>query len=117
MKTEQKYLKAIFEITENGEKATKTSQIANKLEVSDASVTEAVQKLEEQDLVCRAPYKGFTLSPMGKNQAQKLQEKQETVEKYLRQELGLENVEKQAQKITNDLEQETIQKMKNKIED
>lgn len=114
MSTQEKYLQAIYEITEEGEESAKTSQIADKIQVSDASVTEAVQKLEEQDLVCRAPYKGFTLSPMGIKRAQKLQEKQKTVTKYLKHELDLDNAEKQAKKITSDLEQETIQKMKQK---
>lgn len=110
-----KYLTAVYQITKKGEQKATTSQIAKELDVSDASATEAIQKLEKENLVCRAPYKGFTLSPMGKTKAQKLIEKQETVEKYLKQELKVDKPQQQAQAIAPNLTEQTIQKMKQKI--
>ena len=113
----QKYLQTIYQLTNKGNKKAKTSEIAEELEISNPSVTEQIKKLEREDLVCRAPYKGFTLSPMGKQKAEKLLEKQKTVQKFLENYLEVEKSEEQAQKITPDLTQETIQKMKSKLSD
>lgn len=110
------YLTEIYKLTEEGENQVKTSQIAKSMDVKPASVTEQVKKLEKQDLVCRAPYKGFTLSPMGKQKAQDLVQKQQTVQKFLDQHLKVKKAEQQAQKITPRLTDETIESMKRKID-
>ncbi|MFB6292389.1 MAG: metal-dependent transcriptional regulator [Candidatus Nanohaloarchaea archaeon] len=111
MSSEKRYLKAIYELTEEGDKGTNTSQLADHLEVSSASVTEAIQKLEDKDLVCRAPYKGFTLSPMGREEAQELAERQDVLEDFF-SEIGVESASEDASAISDSLSTEAIEKIK-----
>ena len=63
---EQMYLKRIFEVhNETPEAIVKTTQIAEILEVSPASVTEMIQRLSERNMVTHIPYRGCRLTPEG----------------------------------------------------
>lgn len=77
------YLRTIYRLTDGGEGSTKTSEVAEELDVSDASVSEAVSKLQEEGLVCKADYKGFTLTPVGKSKAKEGQEIYDKLVEYL----------------------------------
>lgn len=113
MASNENYLRAIYELTQNGEGGTTTTEVAEKLEVSPASVSEAIDKLENENLVCRAPYKGFTLSPMGRNKGQKLMEKYETLQKFFQEKLGLQNPDDEADEVEHAISEEAVQKLKN----
>lgn len=111
MNAKEDYLRTIYNLTDGGEGKTTTSDLSTELDVSDASASEAVQKLEEDDLVCRAEYKGFTLSPMGKERGRKLAEKHEKLEKLFSDELDLENPEDEADAVEHSISMETIEKI------
>ncbi|MFB6190953.1 MAG: metal-dependent transcriptional regulator [Candidatus Nanohaloarchaea archaeon] len=89
------YLRVIYRLTSGGEGNTTTSEVAAASGVSDASASEAIQKLEEKDLVCRAPYREFTLSPLGKDRGEKLARKHEVLEEFF-EDIGAENPAEEA---------------------
>lgn len=109
--SKEDYLRSIYEITSEGEGGAKTSELADHLDVSDASATEALKKLEDEDLVCRAPYKGFALSPMGKSEAEKLQKKYDILKEFFSKTLGVENAEEQANAVEHNITEETAEKI------
>jgi len=116
MESRENYLKAVYRLTDSGESSTTTSKVASELEVSDASASEAIQKLEEEKLICRAPYKGFTLSPPGKKEAKKITEKYEVLEKFLKETLNVEKAEEQAEKIKHHITDEATEKIEKLVE-
>ncbi|MFB6116073.1 MAG: metal-dependent transcriptional regulator [Candidatus Nanosalina sp.] len=111
MSSKEDYLRAIYNLTEGGEGKTTTSKLSSELEVTDASVSEAVQKLEDENLVCRAAYKGFTLSPMGKEEGRKLAEKHEKLEKFFSEKLGLEKAEEEADAVEHAISLEAVEEL------
>ncbi len=111
MSSEKKYLRAIYELTEKGDSGSTTSKLADRLEVSSASVTEAIQKLEEKNLVCRAPYKGFTLSPMGREEARKIADRQQILEQFF-SDIGVDDAKDEARKVSDTISDEAIEKIR-----
>lgn len=111
MSSKEDYLRAIYQLTDSGDSKTTTSELSSETEVSNASASEAVQKLEDENLVCRAAYKGFTLSPMGKEKGEKLSEKHEKLLELFER-LGVEEPEKEADDVENAISLETVEKMK-----
>lgn len=104
------YLRAIYRLTSGGDGATSTSEVADELGVSDASASEAIQKLEEEDLVCRAPYREFTLSPVGKEKGERLARKHEILKDFFR-EIGVEAPEKEADAAEHAISLEAAEKI------
>lgn len=85
--TEQ-YLKVIYNLTEDGGTA-KTTDIAARMDVSPASVTEMLHKLSEQGYVRHVPYKGVVLRPRGRRIACKLARKHRLLERFLADFVGI----------------------------
>lgn len=115
MSSKEDYLRAIYNLTDGGESKTSTSELSSEMEVSNASSSEAVQKLEDENKVCRAAYKGFTLSPMGKEEGKKLAEKHRRLENLF-QKAGVENPEKEADSVEHAISTEALKKMEEYIE-
>jgi Mn-dependent DtxR family transcriptional regulator len=105
-----KYLHAVNRLTDGGETNTSTSELAEELGVSDPSASEAVQKLEEQDMICRAPYKGFTLSPFGRKKASQVSDKKRKLKSFFR-EIGVEEPEEEAEKVSGVISDEAVEKI------
>ena len=105
-----RYIRAIARLTENGEKSTTTSELAEELDVSDPSASEAVQDLEEDNLICRVPYKGFTLSPLGRERVEQESQKIRQLEQVLSRS-GVEDVTEKAVKISEILDGEDVSKL------
>ena len=112
--TKKNYLRKIYQITEAGEESTTTSELAEQMQVTNASASEAIAKLEEQNLVCREPYKGVTLSPMGKEKGEKLADKHDKLKDFF-QEIGLEKPEKEAANIEKTISQEAVNRIDEEI--
>lgn len=112
MESAENYLRAIYELTENGDGGTTTSEVAEKLDVSPASVSEAISKLEDENLVCRAPYQGFTLSPMGREKGKKLSEKFQVLKDFFSKKLGLEDAEDEADRVEHTISKEAVEKLR-----
>lgn len=87
--TKQKYLRAIYQLTERDLERASTSQIAQALRVSAPSVTEMLHKLGADDLVFTEKYYGTQLTPKGRQIAVTLVRKQRIWETFLHQKLKI----------------------------
>ena len=98
---EEMYIKRIFEEHYRApDQIVRTSQLAEKMGVSSASVTEMIQRLSTRDLVTYVPYKGCRLTPNGFHYGAIVKRRQLLVEILLHDVLGLrEGVEEIACKI------------------
>jgi Mn-dependent DtxR family transcriptional regulator len=106
-----KYLRKVYELTDKGDSSTTTSELARSMDVSDASVSEAIGKLEDRNLVCRAPYQGFTLSPMGKNEAEKLESKHEVLTRFF-ENIGVEDPDSEAERVEDSISDHAVEKLR-----
>lgn len=87
------YLKIIFKLEEvNAEaqlnKGVSTSAIAERLSISQASVSNMLKKLAEKNLIEYAPYYGVRLTDQGRKIALKMLRRHRIVELYLVERLG-----------------------------
>ncbi|UCE92378.1 MAG: metal-dependent transcriptional regulator [Methanobacteriota archaeon] len=85
--TEQ-YLKIIYNLTEE-EGAAKTTEIAQRLGVAPASVTQMIHKLSKQGYVRHEPYHGTRLSPKGKRVAKRIARRHRLLERFLSDIVGV----------------------------
>ncbi len=83
----QDYLKAIFLIQEEGTAVT-TMDIARAMNVSAASVTGMIKRLDQMKLVVHESYKGVTLTEAGEKIALEIIRHHRLLETYLREILG-----------------------------
>lgn len=67
----ENYLKHIYKLQEKQKRVT-TSFLSEALSVSPASVSEMLKKLAEMNIVEYAPYRGVTLTPVGKKKSLKI---------------------------------------------
>ena len=88
---EEAYLKRALEAFEdNPSEIVKTSDLAARLNVSSASVTEMIKKLAARDLVTHIPYRGSRLTSKGFIHANRVKRRQMLIEILLSDVLGLE---------------------------
>jgi Mn-dependent DtxR family transcriptional regulator len=116
MTATENYLRIIYQLTDQGEGTTTTSDVAEAASVADASVSEAIGKLEDANMVCRARYKGFTLSPLGKKKAEELTEKHDILEKFFSQ-LEIEDPEDEADRVEHEISAEAVEELQKLIKD
>ena len=76
------YLKAIYRLAPGGGTAS-TSEIANALELSPASVSGMIKRLSEQRLLEHAPYRGVQLTAEGLRLALRIVRRHRLLETYL----------------------------------
>ena len=91
---EEMYVKRIFEVHDHSPDAiVRTSQLAELMGVSSASVTEMIQRLAVRDFVTYIPYKGCRLTPSGFHLGASVKRRQLLLEIFLSSVLGInENV-------------------------
>lgn len=88
---EEAYLKRALEaFEENPSQIVKTSDLAARLNVSSASVTEMIKKLAARNLVTHVPYKGSRLTSEGFLHANQIKRRQMLIEILLSEVVGLE---------------------------
>jgi DtxR family Mn-dependent transcriptional regulator len=80
------YLKAVWELTETD--AASTKQIADRLSVAPASVTNMLGRLREKGLVEYEPYRGALLTNRGREEALRLVRRHRLIETLLLEHLG-----------------------------
>jgi DtxR family Mn-dependent transcriptional regulator len=85
----QDYAKAIWSIAQRGDEPVSTSAIADRLEVSPASASAMVKRLEALGLVTREPYHGVRLTPGGQRVALEVLRHHRLLELYLAEALGM----------------------------
>ena len=88
---EEAYLKRALEAFEDDPSGiVKTSDLADRLNVSSASVTEMIKKLAARNLVTHIPYRGSRLTSEGFIHASRVKRRQMLIEILLSDVLGLE---------------------------
>jgi DtxR family Mn-dependent transcriptional regulator len=85
----QDYAKAIWSIAQRGDEPVSTSAIADRLEVSPASASAMVKRLEALGLVTREPYHGVRLTLAGQRVALEVLRHHRLLELYLAEALGM----------------------------
>lgn len=100
------YLKAIYLFTRDG--AASTSDIAAQLDVSPASVTGMLKKLDEVGLVRYESYKGVTLTHSGRKVALEIIRHHRLIETYLAEALGYkwDEVHDEAERLEHHISEE-----------
>ena len=85
----QDYVKAIWGLAQRAAEPVSTSALAERLEVSPASASAMVKRLESMGLVEREPYHGVKLTPAGERVALEVVRHHRLVELYLSEALGM----------------------------
>ena len=104
------YLEFIYNATENN-KNLKAIDIANKLNISRASVSEALIRLSDKDLIIYEGRKGVKLTESGKTEALKIIKKHKILSNFFNKILNieLEISSKNACKIEHDISEQTFE--------
>lgn len=107
------YLKEIYRISKTHEHV-RSIDIANKLNVTKASINGAVKKLVKEGYLNHQPYGLIFLTDKGIEKAQGLCSKQEIITKYLMETLYLDKINafEEACKIEHVISQDMVEKMK-----
>ena len=94
------YVKAIYKIQQQEGRAT-TIRVAERLQLSPASVTNMLQKLAKLKLVDYAPYQGAHLTPRGERVALEVVRHHRLLELYLAEHMGYswDEVDAEAEKL------------------
>jgi DtxR family transcriptional regulator, Mn-dependent transcriptional regulator len=85
----QDYAKAIWSLAQRSADPVSTSAIAERLEVSPASASAMVKRLESMGLAAREPYHGVRLTPAGERVALEVLRHHRLLELYLAEALGM----------------------------
>ena len=86
------YLEVIFNLIQEKNEA-KASDIALKMNVAKASVTDALKALSRKELIQYEPYKPIILTDKGKILANKIIERHDVLSVFFEEILGLEKTE------------------------
>jgi DtxR family Mn-dependent transcriptional regulator len=106
------YLKALYRLSAPGRTAS-TSEIAQRLELSPASVSGMVKRLSEQGLLEHVPYKGVQLTPDGRRAALRMLRRHRLIEAYLVAFLGYtwDTVHEEAERLEHAVSDTMIKRM------
>ena len=85
----QDYAKAIWSLAQRADEPVSTSALADRLEVSPASASAMVKRLESMGLVEREPYHGVQLTHAGERVALEVLRHHRLLELYLSEALGM----------------------------
>ena len=88
--TEENYIKAIYHLSDAGQLAVSTNDIALHLQTKAATVTDMIKKLANKDLLAYEKYYGVSLSKKGKNNALSIVRKHRLWETFLVEKLGFQ---------------------------
>jgi len=86
--TEENYLKAVYHLSEGGQKAVLTNELAEAMQTKAASVTDMIKKLSAKDLILYERYYGVKITARGKAQALQIIRKHRLWETFLVEKLG-----------------------------
>lgn len=106
------YLKAIYRLEHDDAPAT-TSDLAERLDRSAASVTNMVKSLAEQGLVSHEPYHGVRLSADGRTAALRIIRRHRIIEAYLIDRLGYtwDGVHPEAERLEHAVSDDLVDRM------
>jgi DtxR family Mn-dependent transcriptional regulator len=109
------YLKIVYKLEKpkTSAKGVQTKEIATKLSVSQASVTNMIKKLADENFVEYAPYHGVSLTESGRKIAMKMIRNHRILESYLVERLGYlwDEVDEEAETLEHYLSDKLVQRM------
>lgn len=107
------YLKAILERESSGTGSAPTSEVAQVLGVSPASVTGMLKRLGRAGLVRHVPYRGASLTPTGRRVALRVVRRHRVLETYLAAKLGYgwDSVHAEAERLEHAVSDELVERM------
>ena len=110
--SQEEYLKTIY-ILENSNQKARVTDIAKKLQITKPSVNKAINVLKEMKLVESEPYKDITLTKQGKEKAQEILKRYDTLKIFLIEvlEIDCEKAQEEAQNMKRAMSKETEQKL------
>ncbi|MBA2794031.1 MAG: metal-dependent transcriptional regulator [Thermoleophilaceae bacterium] len=113
----QDYAKAIYSIAGRSEEAVSTSALAERLDVSAASASAMVKRLEAMSLVRREPYHGVELTAAGQRVALEVIRHHRLLELYLAEALGMpwDRVHEEAEKLEHAISPELSELIADKL--
>lgn len=87
----------------------RVSDMADRLSIKPASVTKMVQKLEQLGYIEREPYRGFTLTSLGRRVGKKISNRHRLLKEFLTR-LGVskENVQRDIEGLEHHLSDESV---------
>ncbi|MEN8188581.1 MAG: metal-dependent transcriptional regulator [Thermodesulfobacteriota bacterium] len=85
------YIEAIYHIIEKNQVA-RSKEIAGRLDVSRASVTEALRALAKKELINYAPYEAITMTEQGKRVAEDVIFRHEALKRFFTEVLAIDSV-------------------------
>ena len=97
--TGDQYLKAIYLLAVRSDEPTATGAIADQLDVSPASATEMIGKLEERGFLSHEKYKGVTLTDAGIERAREALQTYCIIERFLHNVLEVEEFTAEAREL------------------
>tara|TARA_R110001592_G_scaffold14358_11_gene64366 strand:- start:4941 stop:5597 length:657 start_codon:yes stop_codon:yes gene_type:complete len=86
--TEENYIKAIYHLSNNGEKTVNTNAIASAMQTKASSVTDMIKKLSEKNYADYKKYQGVTLTDDGRRVAVNIIRKHRLWEVFLVEKLN-----------------------------
>ncbi|MBL7852488.1 MAG: metal-dependent transcriptional regulator [Cyclobacteriaceae bacterium] len=86
--TEENYLKAIYHLSQGGERAVLTNELAEAMQTKAASVTDMVKRLSAKSLIVYEKYYGVKITTQGRQQALQIVRKHRLWETFLVEKLG-----------------------------
>ncbi len=106
------YLKAIYRLSPQGRTAS-TSEIAQRLELSPASVSGMVKRLSEHGLLEHVPYRGVQLTAEGRRAALRMLRRHRLIEAYLVAFLGYswDTVHDEAERLEHAVSDALVERM------
>jgi len=114
-RTEENYLKAIFQLCEQSENPAATNAIAQVMQTAAASVTDMIKKLSKKNLIHYQKHKGVRLTEEGNQLATNLIRKHRLWETFLVQKLQFSWEE--VHEIAEELEHIQAEKLINRLDD
>jgi DtxR family Mn-dependent transcriptional regulator len=105
------YLKAIYALS--AEAPASTTQIAQRLDLTPASVSGMIRRLSEQGLLEHAPYRGVMLTEAGRQVALRMLRRHRLIEAYLVARLGYrwDNVHEEAERLEHAVSDDLVDRM------
>jgi DtxR family Mn-dependent transcriptional regulator len=105
------YLKAILALS--GDAAVSTTQIAQRLDLSPASVSGMIRRLSEQGWLEHVPYRGVLLTEAGRQAALRMVRRHRLIETYLVARLGFtwDDVHEEAERLEHAVSDHLVDRM------
>ena len=112
------YIETVYSILQVENKV-KAIDVSKKMNVSRASVTEALQKLEQLGLINYGHYGSISITETGVKKAKEIIKKHETLSTFFEKVLGVKHelAEETACKIEHVIGKEVLEKLKKHIEE